>query len=354
MTPDPLRIRDLVIDMPAVQAALSGYSDQPMRRVARAHGAPYALAEVVLDELVLIKGKQQRRVLELRDDDHPIGGQLMGSVPETFGDAARAMVAAGYDVVDINFGCPVSKVLGRCRGGYLLQEPPKALDIVDRVLDAVAGAVPVTVKMRRGFDDDSGSESAFWEILEGAFTRGIAAVTVHGRTVRQKYVGPSRWEFVRRVKQHCGEHTVFGSGDLFGPYDAVRMLRETGVDGVTMARGCIGNPFVFRQIRGLLGGGTPLRPTVDEQRAALELHWDTAREHYDLPRAVATTRRHAIKYAQYHPEPTAAREALVAVRSSPALERALDSVFDATRWGAVPPGPVRPEDAIVPVRSQAG
>ena len=107
-----LQLGSIRIPLPAVQAALSGYSDLPMRRVSRAHGASFGFNEVVLDELVLIRGKQQRRILDVPDDDHPVGGQLMGSQPEAFGRAAAEMVDAGYDVIDINFGCPVSKALG--------------------------------------------------------------------------------------------------------------------------------------------------------------------------------------------------------------------------------------------------
>ena len=320
------------VAMPAAQAALSGYSDLPMRRVARAHGAEYALNEVVVDELVLIKGRAQRRLLAVPDDDHPVGGQLMGSEPEKFAAAAAAMVEAGYDVVDINFGCPVSKALGRCRGGYLLQDPATALDIVARVLDAVEGRVPVTVKMRRGFDDGPDSERAFFEILDGAFARGIAAVTVHGRTVRQKYVGPSRWEFVGRVVRHVAPHPVLGSGDLFSAEAAVRMMRETGVAGVSIARGCIGNPFVFRQIRELLAGGRPTAPTLGELGDALRLHARHALDHYGEARAGRKIRLHAIKYAQYHPEPIAARDAMVAIRTLDDVAPAIDAWFDPSRF----------------------
>ena len=130
----PQIARDLHAGMPAVQAALSGYSDLAMRTVARAHGAPYALNEVVLDEHVLQRGKLQRRILSVPEHDHPVGGQLMGSQPETFGRAARELVDAGYDVVDVNFGCPVASVLGRKRGGWLLQDPDTALAMVDAVL----------------------------------------------------------------------------------------------------------------------------------------------------------------------------------------------------------------------------
>src|SRR5690606_14931258 len=136
-----------------VQAALSGYSDGPMRRIARRFGCPYTIHEVVLDKLVLQPGRFQRKLLSLHPDDHPVGGQLMGSEPEAFGEAAALMAAAGFDVIDINFGCPVRKVLGRCRGGYLLSDAATAIDIIRRVRDATPAGTPVTVKMRRGIDD---------------------------------------------------------------------------------------------------------------------------------------------------------------------------------------------------------
>lgn len=343
----PLQIGSVAVGLPAVQAALSGYSDLPMRTVAREHGAPYALHEVVLDELVLQKGRLRNRILSVPEHDHPVGGQLMGSRPETFGRAARELVRAGFDVVDINFGCPVGKVLGRCRGGWLLQQPETALAMVDAVLQAVAGAVPVSVKMRRGYDDSPAAEAAFFAILHGAFARGIAAVTVHGRTVLQKYVGPSRWSFLARVKRELGDRTVLGSGDLFSPFDVVRMLRETGVDGVTVARGCIGNPFVFGQVRDLLAGRAPRAPTLAQQRAALLRHWQLAVAHYGVDRAVPAARMHAIKYCQYHPQPIAARDRMVAVRTAADLAAAIGAVFDPALDGGVL-RELRPEDAVVP------
>src|SRR5437868_8251345 len=145
-----LTIGPLQFHTPAVQAALSGCSDRPMRMVARRYGAEFAMAEVVLDELVLLKGKLRARVFEIGEDDHPIGGQLMGSRPEQFAEAANDLVEAGYDSVDINFGCPVKKVLGRCRGGFLLSDPFNALVIVKAVVQSVGGRRPVTLKMRRG------------------------------------------------------------------------------------------------------------------------------------------------------------------------------------------------------------
>ena len=313
--------------MPAVQAALSGYSDLAMRRVARAHGAEFCFNEVVVDRLVLVKGKGQKRILELPADDHPVGGQIMGTEPEVFAAAASQMVQAGYDLVDINFGCPVNKVMGRCRGGYHLSQPEVALRIVQRVIATVDGRVPVTVKMRRGLDDSVASEDKFFRILDGAFSAGVAAVTVHGRTVEQKYVGPSRWSFLAKVKAHLGDRTVLGSGDLFRPEDVRAMMEQTGVDGVTLARGCIGNPFLFAQTAALLRGEAPVAPSLAEQRAAIAMHWSTARQIYGDRLGIRRTRTHAIKYAQIHPEPIAVRDAFVGVRAEQDLLDVLDAWY---------------------------
>ncbi|MEZ6036418.1 MAG: tRNA-dihydrouridine synthase [Planctomycetota bacterium] len=346
----PLTLGRVRIDLPVVQAALSGYSDLPMRTVAREHGAPYALNEVVLDALVLQKGKLQRRILSVPEHDHPVGGQLMGSQPETFGKAARELVRAGYDVVDINFGCPVNKVLGRHRGGWLLQDPETALAMIDAVLQEVQGDAPVTVKMRRGSDDSPDAEQRFWNILEGAIQRGVAAATVHPRTVAQKYVGPSRWQFLQQVKQHVGAFPILGSGDLFSPFDVFDMMQQTGVDGVTVARGCIGNPFVFGQVRAMLAGDKPQRPTCAAQRAAIARHWQLAQEFYGDPvRALPPARMHVIKYAQYHPEPIAARERLVALRRPEQLLPLVDEVFaDAHDAAGGADRELRREHAVVP------
>ena len=170
----PLSIGSIQLDFPVVQAALSGYSDWAMRVIARRLGASYTLCEVMLDQFVnqVSRGRRADRYLRVSDEEHPVGGQLMGANPEDFGPAAARLVAAGFDVIDINFGCPVKKVLGRCRGGYLLGQVETALEIVARVRDAVPERVPVTVKMRRGLDDTAESRDKFFQIFDGAFQRG--------------------------------------------------------------------------------------------------------------------------------------------------------------------------------------
>ena len=247
-TRPPLRFGALEIGFPVVQAALSGYSDWAMRMIARRLGASYAICEVLLDRAILQRGKKSRRDLTVTDEEQPAGAQLMGSDPAEFGPAAARLAEAGFQVIDINFGCPVKKVLGRCRGGYHLGQPEIALEVVSQVRNSVPAKIPVTVKMRRGVDDTPESRDNFYTIIDGAYDRGVAAVTVHPRTVKQRYDGPSNWDFLRELKQHLGDHVLLGSGDLFSAPDCLRMLAQTGVDGVTVARGAIGNPWIFREI----------------------------------------------------------------------------------------------------------
>jgi nifR3 family TIM-barrel protein len=238
----------------------------------------------------------------------------MGSDPLDFGPAAQRLIASGFDVIDVNFGCPVKKVLGRHRGGYLLGQVDTALEIVSRVREAVPPSVPVTVKMRRGVDDSVQSRDNFFQIFDGAFERGAAAITVHGRTVEQKYVGPSRWEFLREVKRHAGSRVVLGSGDLFTAQACLDMLRDTGVDGVTAARGAIGNPWLFQQARALAAGDPlPPAPSVHEQREVIAQHYRLAEELYGAQHCGRQMRKFGIKYSLLHPQAQQVRDAFIAV-----------------------------------------
>lgn len=323
------RIGAVEVDSPFVQAALSGYSDLPMRRIARRHGASYAVNEVVLDKLVLQPGKKRKQILAVTADDHPVGGQLMGSNPDEFAPAAAAMAEAGYDVIDLNFGCPVRKVLGRCRGGYLLTQPDIALDIVRRVHAAVGPAKPVTLKMRRGMDDSADSERNFFTILDGAFDIGVSAITVHGRTVAQRYVGASNWHFLAHVKRHVGASVILGSGDLFTADACVRMMDETGVDGVTIARGSIGNPWIFGECLALRRGGLlPDPPSVAEQGRVIADHVRECVSAYGADVAGRIMRKFGIRYSERHPHGPEVRLAFIAATTSDEVRAVLDRWYD--------------------------
>ena len=339
MTPTllrPLRLGPIELDFPVVQAALSGYSDRPMRIMARRFGAAYTLCEVLLEKFLVEMKHSRKHRLEVGDDDHPVGGQLMGSEPEQFGPAAQRLVAAGFDVIDINFGCPVKGNGTGCRGGFHLGQPAVALEIVDRVRAAVPAEIPVTVKMRRALDDSPESRDNFYQIFDGAFARGVSAITVHGRTVTQRYDGPSNWNILREIKRHAGDRVVLGSGDLFTPEACLQMLAYTGVDGVTVARGAIGNPWIFAQARALAGELRPPLPSVWEQRDALRQHDALAAEIYDSKLRSTTMRKFALKYARWHPEEILVRNAFAAAVTPDAWQSVLETWYAEDRPGREP------------------
>lgn len=315
----PLRIGNLEIGFPVVQAALSGYSDLPMRVIARRHGASYSICEVMLDQFLLALSKRQktRHFLDIHPDEHPVGGQLMGAEAEQFSAGALKLVEAGFDIIDVNFGCPVKKVLGRCRGGFHLSQPEVAIEILRRTRDVVPDSIPVTVKMRRGMDDSQQARDDFFTILDGAIAAGLSAATVHGRTVAQRYVGASRWEFLGEVKRYVGDSIkILGSGDLFAAEDCLKMLKQTGIDGVTVAKGAIGNPWIFRQTRALANGlPLPPPPTLHQQADVMREHFSLCEQTYSTERAPLLMRKFCIKYSQSHPDHEVVRLAIVKMRT---------------------------------------
>ncbi|TWU01209.1 tRNA dihydrouridine synthase [Stieleria varia] len=333
----PLSIGSIDIGFPVVQAALSGYSDLPMRVIARRHGASYSVCEVMLDQFLLALTKRQKtkHFLDIHPDEPPVGGQLMGAEPEQFSLGALKLVQAGFDIIDVNFGCPVKKVLGRCRGGFHLSQPDVAIEILQRTRDIVPDHIPVTVKMRRGIDDTQQSRDDFFRILDGAIDAGLAAATIHGRTVQQRYVGPSRWEFLAEVKQHVADRLkILGSGDLFTADACLEMIRQTGIDGVTVARGAIGNPWIFAQAQALAAGlPLPPPPNLLEQADVMRDHFRLCAETYSPERAPVLMRKFCIKYSQCHPDHESVRVALAKIRSFDDFEDVL-----ATHYGRDAPG----------------
>ena len=303
-----------------------------MRVIARRHGASYTVCEVMLDQFLVALTKKQKtkHFLDIHPDEHPVGGQLMGAEPEQFSAGAMKLVEAGFDIIDVNFGCPVKKVLGRCRGGFHLSQPDVAIEILRRTRDMVPDAIPVTVKMRRGIDDTAESRDHFFQILDGARDAGLAAATVHGRTVVQRYVGPSRWTFLADVKSHVGDSMkILGSGDLFEAHDAFRMIEQTGIDGVTIARGAIGNPWIFSQSRAIADGAPlPPPPTLHEQANVIREHFDLCEKTYSTDRAPLLMRKFCIKYSQCHPNHETVRASFVRIRTRDDFESALAEHYE--------------------------
>ena len=320
----PFRIGDVEIGFPVVLAPLAGYTDLPYRRLCRRLGAAYCATEMLLDKSVLASGKLRRRLLARDPDEHPLAGQLIGGEPDTMARAAEALCREGFDVIDLNFACPVRKALSRGRGGHMMRDPDRAVRIARAVLAAVDR--PVTLKLRRAFAASDGAD-AFWRIAEASLAAGAAGICVHGRSVEQKYTGPADWDFLAEVRGRLPKATVIGSGDALTPGAALDMLVRTGVDGAAAARGVLGNPWFFRQVADLAAGREPYRPTLAEQRELLREHFDAACELYGPMRGPKIMRKFCIRYARMHPTPRAVRMAFVAVKRPDEWHRVLDAFY---------------------------
>ncbi len=209
-----------------------------------------------------------------------------------------------------------------------MKDAERALATVRAVVAAVPGR-PVTVKLRRGFKDGEESQDAFWTIARGAFEAGAAAIAVHARTVEQKYTGRADWAFLAAVKRELPERTVLGSGDVMRPADALRMMAETGVDGVLAARGAIGNPWFFGQCRDIAAGRAPRAPGLAEQREIIYKHYGLACEATDPRRGLKTLRHFSLQYAKMHPRRTDLRNALVTVRTEEEWRAVIDAFYSA-------------------------
>jgi tRNA-dihydrouridine synthase len=249
---------------------------------------------------------------------------------------ARAWAGERFATIDVNLACPVKKIKSKARGGHWLAEPEGAIEILEKVREAVPAEIPCTVKLRRSFDDTAEMVANIHRILEACRGIGYAWATIHARTVEQKYVGPSRWDLLRDlVRRHDagGEGLpIFGSGDIWSAGEIFRMMEYTGVVGAAVARGCIGNPWIFRQARDLLAGREGRPPTLEEQRGVLE-------EHYRLLLAVNSGMRHGdeatgkmmrkfgIRFAAHHPDPERARLAFIGVSSSEDWRRVLNEHY---------------------------
>ncbi len=252
------------MDSPFVLAPLAGVSDSPFRRLAREQGASAVYTEMVSSD-GLVRGSQATLDYCAFDpSERPIGIQLFGSDPATMADAARVLsdlpAEQRPDLIDINMGCPVRKVVNRCAGAALLQDVPRIAAIVEAMSGATS--LPVTAKIRLGWDGNSRNVVEVARALEAA---GAAAVAIHARTRAEKFEGLAHWDMIGEAKAAVGI-PVIGNGDVRNAEDAVRMLRLTGCDGVMLGRAAFGDPWVFRRIRALIERGEALPPPSAAER----------------------------------------------------------------------------------------
>jgi tRNA-dihydrouridine synthase B len=243
-----------------------------------------------------------------------------------------ASLPRSFSTIDVNLACPVKKISTKARGGHWLSEPEGAIEILEAVREALPGHIPCTVKLRRSFDDTPEMVENFYKIYDAAYSIGYAWTTVHARTVQQKYVGPSRWTFLRSLRQRNPDRIFFGSGDVWSVHDIFRMIGYAGVNAVSVARGCIGNPWIFRQAREMMAGRAPAPPTLAEQRQVLD-------EHFSLMLAVNHKLRHSeetssrnirkfgIRFSEHHPRREEVRQRIIAVENNAQWKSLLDDFY---------------------------
>ena len=265
-----MQIGNIKLDAPLVLAPMAGITDLPFRVICRRLGCGMTVSEMVSAKGLLYKNVKTTEMLRIEDSERPTAIQLFGSVPAELAEAAQMVEASGADLIDFNMGCPVPKIVNNGEGSALMKNPQLAYEVLAAMVAAVK--IPVTVKFRAGWDDKHRNAV---EIALAAERAGVAAVAVHGRTRQQFYEGKADWSIIREVKQAV-KVPVFGNGDIFTVADGLRMLAETGVDGLMIGRGADGNPWLFQQLKAALAGEpVPEAPTLDARL-------DLAAEHLDM------------------------------------------------------------------------
>ena len=298
-----------------ILAPMAGICDLPFRMLCKEQGCDILYTEMVSAKGMYYNNKNTEPLITYNKTEHPIGVQIFGSEPLLMAEQAKRLEDRGFDFIDVNMGCPVPKVVKNGEGSSLMKNPKLVYEIVSKTVKAISK--PVTVKIRKGFDDDHVNAVEIARIIEEA---GGAAVAVHGRTREQYYSGKADWEIIRKVKEEVSI-PVIGNGDVTGPLTAAKLLKETGCDGVMVGRGCQGNPWIFKEIIEYEETGVlPERPSSEEIREAMLRHAQLQIEFKGEYLGIREMRKHVAWYTKGMPGSARLRDAINKVETYKELE----------------------------------
>ncbi|NLW08110.1 MAG: tRNA dihydrouridine synthase DusB [Clostridia bacterium] len=287
-----VKIGKVSLELPLITAPMAGYTDRVYRFLAKEAGAALTYTEMISAQGLIFSNQATWALLDLAGEPGPVAVQLFGREPEVLAEATRLAVAAGAALVDLNMGCPTPKIVKNGEGAALMRDIPRAAAIVAAMVKA-AGPVPVTVKMRKGWDEHSANVV---EVARAVVDAGAAAVAVHGRTRNQFYSGQADWDCIRQVKEAVPV-AVIGNGDIKSAADAAAMLERTGCDAVMVGRASIGNPWLLRAIRAQMTGRPPEPEPDVKTRIAMALrHQQLLIELKGETTAVKQMRKHLVYY----------------------------------------------------------